>query len=85
MATIVDGKKRIPFLRGMLAHYLIEHGFAFQDAYGLADRVRRSLQKKKDIQAKEMADLVHDQVKREYGDRNIGDAIFWEPTSRQFL
>ena len=85
MATIVDGKKRIPFLRGMLAHYLIEHGFAFQDAYKFADGIRRSLQKAKDIKAEDMADLVRKQVQREFGDRLIGDAIFWEPTSRQIF
>ena len=85
MATIVDGKKRIPFLRGMLAHYLIEHGFAFQDAYKFADGIRRSLQKAKDINAEDMADLVRKQVQREFGDRMIGDAIFWEPTSRQIF
>ncbi len=85
MATIVDGKKRIPFLRGMLAHYLIEHGFAFQEAYKFADGIRRSLQKAKDIKAEDMADLVRKQVQREFGDRIIGDAIFWEPTSRQIF
>ena len=85
MATIVDGKKRIPFLRGMLAHYLIEHGFAFQEAYKFADGIRRSLQKAKDIKAEDMADLVRKQVQREFGDRMIGDAIFWEPTSRQIF
>lgn len=85
MATIVDGKKRIPFLRGMLAHYLIEHGFAFQEAYKFADGIRRSLQKAKDIDAEAMADLVRNQVVREFGNRSIGDAIFWQPTSRQIF
>lgn len=85
MATIVDGKKRIPFLRGMLAHYLIEHGFAFQEAYNFADGIRRSLQKAKDINAEDMAELVRNQVQREFGDRMIGNAIFWEPTSRQIF
>ncbi len=85
MATIVDGKKRIPFLRGMLAHYLIEHGFAFQEAYKFADGIRRSLQKAKDIKAEDMTDLVRNQVAREFGNLNIGDAIFWQPTSRQIF
>lgn len=85
MATIVDGKKRIPFLRGMLAHYLIEHGFAFQEAYKFADGIRRSLQKAKDIKAEDMVDLVRNQVAREFGNRSIGDALFWQPTSRQIF
>lgn len=85
MATIVDGKKRIPFLRGMLAHYLIEHGFSFQDAYGVADRVRRALQKVKDIDAQEMAQLVCTVSQKQFADRAIGDGVFWEPTARQIF
>lgn len=85
MATIIDGKKRIPFLRGMLAHYLIEQGFAFQDAYGVADRVRRSLQKAKEISAKDMADLVCTHSKKQFGERAVGDGVFWEPRSRQLI
>lgn len=85
MATIVDGKKRIPFLRGMLAHYLIEHGFTFQEAYGVADKVRRGLQKVKDIEAQEMADLVKSVAQKQFEERAIGDGIFWEPTARQIF
>ena len=85
MATIVDGKKRIPFLRGMMAHYLIEHGFTFEEAYGVADRVRRGLQKVKDIDAKDMADMVCKVAQKEFADRAVGDGVFWEPTARQIF
>lgn len=85
MATIVDGKKRIPFLRGMLAHYLIEHGFTFQEAYGVADRVRRGLQKVKDIDAKDMAERVRSVAQKQFEDRAVGDCVFWEPTARQIF
>ena len=85
VATIIDGKKQIPFLRGMLAHYLIEHGFTFQEAYGVADRVRRGLQKVKDIPAKEMAEMVRTFAVKEFGDRAVGDGVFWEPTARQIF
>ena len=40
MATIIDGKKRIPFRRGMLTLYLINRGFAYEEADELANAVR---------------------------------------------
>lgn len=85
MATILDGENRIPFLRGMLIHYLIEHGFSFEEAYQVADSIRGALQKKQELQKKEMIELVHTHVQNLLGDRLIGDAIFWEPMSRQLL
>jgi 2-phosphoglycerate kinase len=85
VATIIDGKKSIPFLRGMLAYYLIEHGFTFQDAYGVADRVRRELQKVKDIEATDMAELVRTVAQKDFGDRSVGDGVFWEPTTRKIF
>ncbi|MCZ6636291.1 MAG: hypothetical protein O7G87_23075, partial [bacterium] len=85
MSTMITGKKPIPFLRGMLAHYLIEHGFTFQEAYQVADQVRKALQKEKEISPKKMAGLVQGQSQKLFGDRPIGDGIFWEPVSRQIL
>ena len=82
MSTIIDGKKRIPFLRGMLAHYLIEHGFSFQDAYSVADQVRGALQKEQEVSSKKMVDLVQSQVRKQFEDRPIGDGIFWEPRTQ---
>ncbi|MDA0746364.1 MAG: hypothetical protein O2954_07580 [bacterium] len=85
MATIVDNGKRIPFMRGMLTHYLLEQGFSFREAYQVADRIRNSLQKQKTVSARKMMDLVHDQVRELFGERPIGDGIFWSPRSRQIL
>ena len=85
MAMIIDGEKRIPFLRGMLTHYLIEHGFSFQEAYQLADRVRTALQKRNEVSAKRMVKLVQSHVQELFGDRAIGNGVFWEPGPRQVL
>ncbi len=85
MATIVDGDRKIPFLRGMLAHYLIEQGFSFQEAYQVADGVRSAVQKQKNVSAKKMVDLVHTQVRELYGPRPMGDGIFWSPRSKQIM
>ena len=85
VATILDGENRIPFLRGMLTHYLIGHGFTFEEAYQVADSIRGALQKKQELKKKDMIDLVRTHVQDLLGDRLIGDGIFWEPMSRQLL
>ncbi len=85
MSTIVDGEKRIPFLRGMLTHYLIEHEFTFDEAYRVADRVRSDLQKEDDVPRSEFLERVQDAVHDLYGERTIGDGVFWEPGERQVL
>ncbi len=85
MAIIVDSGKRIPFLRGMLTHYLLEHGFSFREAYQVADRVRSSIQKQKKVPAGKMIDLVRTHARELFADRPVGDGVFWAPRSRQIL
>ncbi len=85
MATIVDGRKRVPFLRGMLTHYLLEQGLSFQEAYQVADRIRRNIQRQKTVSSRKMIDLVHSHVRDLFGDRPIGDGIFWAPGSKQIM
>ena len=85
MAVIVDGKKRIPFLRGMLAHYLLEQGLSFPEAYQVADKIRSEIQKRKTIQAKKMVELVHENVRELVGDRSVGDGLFWQPRPQNVL
>lgn len=85
MAIIVDSGRRIPFLRGMLTHYLLEQGFSFREAYQVADRVRNSIQKQKKVPAGRMIDLVHTHARELFADRPVGDGVFWVPRSRQIL
>lgn len=85
MATIVDNGKEIPFLRGMLTHYLIGQSFTFKEAYQVADEVRTALQKRKSISASRMVSLVRKQAGELAGDRDIGDGIFWIPRATQVL
>ncbi|MDE2999192.1 MAG: hypothetical protein OXU79_08975 [Gemmatimonadota bacterium] len=85
MAIIVDSGRRIPFLRGMLTHYLLEQGFSFREAYQVADRVRSSIQKQKKVPAGRMIDLVHTHARELFADRPVGDGVFWAPRSRQIL
>ncbi len=78
MATIIDGKKRIPFMRGMLVHYLIERGFTYDEAYDTADAVRKAIPRRKGIEKKEFLKLLEQFIRGEYGERQVGDLVFWE-------
>lgn len=83
MATIVDGKKRIPFMRGMLVHHLIQRGFDHDEAYGIADEVRVELRSRKDVARDEILGLIESLLARDHADRTVADLVFWEraPTS----
>ena len=54
MATIIDGKKRIPFMRGMLVHHLIQRGFDHDEAYDVADSVRQVVRELGEVDKKDM-------------------------------
>ena len=83
MATIVDGKNRIPFMRGMLIHYLIQRGFTHAEAGDIANATREALSKEKNVRKKEIVRLITGLVRDRAGDRDAGDLVFWErlPTS----
>ncbi|MFH1566476.1 MAG: ATP cone domain-containing protein [Gemmatimonadota bacterium] len=78
MATIVDGKKRIPFMRGMLVHYLIERGFDPDEAYELADQVRDQVRQKKSVSRKEVLAVIGALLQQRHNGRAVGDLVFWE-------
>ena len=79
MATIVDGKKRIPFMRGMLVHHLIQRGFDHDEAYGIADEVRTEVRRRKEVERGQILDLIAGLLKRDHPDRPLGNLLFWEP------
>lgn len=78
MATIVDGKKRIPFMRGMLVHHLIQRGFDHDEAYDVADSVREVVREQGDVSKKDMLELISGLLQEHYADREVGDLVFWE-------
>ena len=79
MATIVDGKKRIPFMRGMLVHHLIQRGFDHDEAYGIADEVRTEVRQRKEVERSQILDLIAALLERDHPDRPLGNLLFWEP------
>ena len=80
MATVVDGKKRIPFMRGMLVHHLIQRGFDHEEAYEIAEAVRAALSKKKEVSKKEIVGLIGEILEASFEGREVGDLVFWEQT-----
>ena len=78
MATIIDGKQRIPFMRGMLMHYLIQRDFTHEEASEIANSVRDDLSKEKNIPKKDLLRLIDKRIRRNYADRNLGDLVFWD-------
>ncbi|MEE2832111.1 MAG: ATP cone domain-containing protein [Candidatus Latescibacterota bacterium] len=78
MAFIIDGKKRIPFMRGMLVHHLIQRGFDHDEAYQLADEVRGELGERKSVSRDEILELLGNILVRDHADQPVGDLVFWE-------
>jgi 2-phosphoglycerate kinase len=78
LATIVDGKKRIPFMRGMLVHHLIQRGFDHDEAYDVADSVRQVVRELGEVDKKDMLKLIAETLQEQYPERPIGDLVFWE-------
>ena len=79
MATIIDGDKLIPYMRGMLIGYLIEREFSHDEAYVIADAVRRALSKRKTIPKEEIVDLINEIIIKSHGtERIFGDLVFWQ-------
>ncbi len=66
-------------MRGMLVHYLIERGFNYEDARAVANQVRVSLGKVELVRKKDMVQLVHRAIRKQFGQYEAGDLIFWEP------
>ncbi len=80
MANIIDGKKRIPFMRGMLVHHLIQRGLDHEVAYDVADEVRSALRRgKDDVDREELLVLINELLTEQKADHGIRDLVFWEP------
>ncbi len=64
---VIDGKEKVPFLRGMVTHSLIERGMNFRDAYQTASRVKDLLKRKKTITKMELAEVIDGVVREKFG------------------
>jgi 2-phosphoglycerate kinase len=64
---VVDGDQKVPFLRGMVTHSLIERGLNFQEAYELASQVRDRVRHRKLIAKSELRSLIDEMVLERFG------------------
>ncbi|RPJ86938.1 MAG: hypothetical protein EHM18_03675, partial [Acidobacteria bacterium] len=55
---VVDGARKVPFLRGMITHSLVERGLSFEDAYEVASTVRERIKQRKVIEKKDLTLLI---------------------------
>lgn len=63
---VVDGDRKVPFLRGMITHSLVERGLSFEDAYEVASTVRERIRQRKVIEKKDLSLLIHDVVQEKF-------------------
>lgn len=66
---VIDGGERVPFLRGMVTHSLIERGLTFQQAYEAASLVRDRIRVRKVIEKADLAKLIHSVVREKFGEQ----------------
>ena len=71
-------------MRGMLVHYLIERDFSHEEASSVANSMRDSLAKEKEIARKDFLKILTKQIRKDYGERSVGDLVFWEPAPAGF-
>ncbi len=64
MIFVVRENSRIPFLRGMLTHWLLARGFTFEDAYDLANTIRDQIRHRSEISVTELKALVLEAVRK---------------------
>ena len=57
-----EGQARIPFLRGILTSSLHDAGLSFEEAYGLATKVREQLDDKPEVTTAEIREIVRNLI-----------------------
>ena len=61
---IEDRAGRRPFMRGIIVHSLMARGLGFEDAYAIADKVRKQLRGREAVKKDEVTKLVADELGR---------------------
>ncbi len=64
---VVEGDRKVPFLRGMLTHSLLERGLTFEEAYETAREVRARIRRRKTITKAELSKVVRSVVEKRFG------------------
>lgn len=65
---VINGAEKVPFMRGMITHSLMERGLKFQEAYDTASAVRDKVRERKTIGKEELSRVIQSVVREKYGD-----------------
>jgi len=68
---VVDGDRKVPFLRGMITHSLVERGLSFEDAYEVASAVRERIKQRKVIEKRDLNLLIQDVVEQKFDKKYV--------------
>ena len=74
---VIDGNEKLPFLRGMITHALMERGLNFQQAYEAANLVRDRVRPHRVIQKRDLGEVIGQVIQERFGHRDLHD-----PTER---
>lgn len=72
---VIDGDQKVPFLRGMITHSLIEKGLSFTQAYEIASLVRDQIRAKKVVKKDELGQLIRQLVTIRFGEDYIKESL----------
>ena len=65
---VIDGEQRVPFLRGMITHSLIERGLSFKEAYEAASLVRDRVGERGEVNKDDLGKLINSVVLERFGE-----------------
>lgn len=66
---VIDRGQKVPFLRGMITHSLIERGLSFHEAYETASKVRDKIRSRHTVSKSELSKIIEQVVSERYGQR----------------
>lgn len=72
---VSEGDQKVPFLRGMITHSLMERGLTFQQAYQAASLVRDRIRQQKVIEKAQLSELIEAVVRERFGEQFAGRAF----------
>jgi 2,3-bisphosphoglycerate-independent phosphoglycerate mutase len=72
---VVGSNGRQRFLRGIITHDLMQHGFEFEEAFAIARALRERLADHKEVKTQEIRALVHEHVEKVYGARSAARLV----------
>ncbi|MGI8785020.1 MAG: hypothetical protein ACR2L2_15385 [Acidobacteriota bacterium] len=82
---VVDGKERVPFLRGMITHALLERGLKFDEAYDVASLVRQEIRESGEVLKSDLSKIILKIVRNKFGEDFSKEYALLEETHASVL